>query len=158
MQDRGKPSHNLLERRVARLRSVQALFQMEASGADVDQVSLDFENGELSDSVEDVEIGRGDMAFFLLLVNGAVENQRQIDQATEKALVDSWPLGRIDPTLRALFRSACAELISRKVPPRVTISEFVEIADAFFPDGRSSKLVNAVLDNIARQVRPDEFS
>ena len=143
---------------MARLRSVQALFQMEASGADVDQVSLDFENGELSDSVEDVEIGRGDMAFFLLLVNGAVENQRQIDQATEKALVDSWPLGRIDPTLRALFRSACAELISRKVPPRVTISEFVEIADAFFPDGRSSKLVNAVLDNIARQVRPDEFS
>ena len=131
---------------------------MEASGADVDQVSLDFENGELSDSVEDVEIGRGDLSFFHLLVNGAVENQRQIDQATEKALVDSWPLGRIDPTLRALFRSACAELISREVPPRVTINEFVEIADAFFPDGRSSKLVNAVLDNIARQVQPDEFS
>ena len=131
---------------------------MEASGADVDQVSLDFEKGELSDSVEDVEIGRGDLSFFHLLVNGAVENQRQIDQATEKALVDSWPLGRIDPTLRALFRSACAELISREVPPRVTINEFVEIADAFFPDGRSSKLVNAVLDKIARQVQPDEFS
>ncbi len=146
-----------LARRVARLRSVQALFQMEASGADIDQVTEEFENFSLSESEEGDMVGQGDMQFFHMLVSGAVTNQSKIDQATDKALIDAWPLGRIDPTLRALFRCACAELLSDTVPPRVTITEFVEVADAFFPEGRTTKFANGVLDSIARQIRPEKF-
>ena len=145
-----------MARRVARLRSVQALFQMEASGADVDQVTADFSEGRYSRAEEEDPIGDADMRFFRMLVEGAVDNQGAIDQATDQVLVDAWPLGRIDPTLRALFRSACAELMIGSVPPKVTISEFVEIAEAFFPDGRSSKLVNGVLDKLARRLKTDE--
>ncbi len=149
-------SRRRLARRVARLRSVQALFQMEASGADVEQVTSDFAGGKFSNDGNENEIGEADMQFFRMLVGGAVENQSKIDQATDHILVDGWPLGRIDPTLRALFRSACSELISESVPQKVTINEFVEIADAFFPDGRSSKLVNGVLDKLARKIAKKE--
>ena len=72
-------------------------------------------------------------------------------------MVAKWPIDRIDPTLRALFRAAGAELVGSDTPPKVIITEFVDIARAFFPEGREPKFVNAVLDHIAREARPEAF-
>ena len=68
-----------------------------------------------------------------------------------------WPIARIDPTLRALFRAAGAEFVEGDAPPRVVIVEYVDIAKAFFPDGKEPKFVNAVLDHMAREARPEAF-
>lgn len=76
---------------------------------------------------------------------------------TDRALVARWPIDRIDPVLRALFRAAGAELLDQATPPKVVINEFVDIARAFFPDGREPKFVNAVLDHMAREARPEAF-
>jgi N utilization substance protein B len=76
---------------------------------------------------------------------------------TDRALVAAWPIARIDPTLRALFRAAGAELVEGKAPPKVVITEFVDVAKAFFPEGREPKFVNAVLDHMAREARPEAF-
>jgi len=76
---------------------------------------------------------------------------------TDRALVAKWPIARIDPTLRALFRAAGAELIACVAPPKVVISEFVDVAKAFFPEGKEAKFVNAVLDHMAREARPEAF-
>ena len=76
---------------------------------------------------------------------------------TDRALVAKWPIDRIDPVLRALFRAAGSELIEAATPPKVVIVEFVEVAKAFFPDGREPKFVNAVLDHMAREARPEAF-
>jgi N utilization substance protein B len=83
--------------------------------------------------------------------------QAKIDQMTDRALVAAWPIARIDPTLRALFRAAGAELVEGKAPPKVVITEFVDVAKAFFPEGREPKFVNAVLDHMAREARPEAF-
>ena len=64
---------------------------------------------------------------------------------------------RIDPVLRALFRAGGAELAGARTPPKVVITEYVRIAEAFFPDGREPKFVNGVLDHMARDLRPDAF-
>ena len=45
----------------------------------------------------------------------------------------------------------------KAMPPRVVIVEYVEIAFAFFPDGKEPKFVNAVLDHMAREARPEAF-
>jgi len=71
--------------------------------------------------------------------------------------VAKWPLGRIDPTLRALFRVAGAEMLEGEAPPRVVINEFVDITKSFYPVGKESKFVNAVLDHMAREARPEAF-
>ncbi|HBR40586.1 MAG TPA: transcription antitermination factor NusB, partial [Sulfitobacter pontiacus] len=72
-------------------------------------------------------------------------------------LVAKWPIGRIDPTLRALFRAAGAELVQSDTPPKVVIMEYVDVAKAFYPTGKESKFVNAVLDHMAREARPEAF-
>lgn len=86
-----------------------------------------------------------------------MKDQAEIDQQTDRALVAKWPLGRIDPTLRALFRAAGCELRDTSVPPKVAIKEYVDVASAFFPDGKEASFVNAVLDHMAREDRANEF-
>jgi N utilization substance protein B len=100
----------------------------------------------------------GDVDHFRALLDGAVNNQAKIDQMTDRALVAKWPIARIDPTLRALFRAAGAEFVAADTPPKVVINEYVDVAKAFFPDGREPKFVNGVLDHMAREANPGAFA
>lgn len=142
----------------ARLYAVQALFQMEAAEATVDQVLLEFFDHRFGESLEEGEMVEGDPKLFRALVEGALTHQARIDQLTDRALVAKWPIGRIDPTLRALFRAAGAEMVAAKTPPKVVISEFVDVARAFFPEGDEAKFANAVMDHMARELAPEAFS
>ncbi|MCB2111454.1 MAG: transcription antitermination factor NusB [Rhodobacteraceae bacterium] len=144
-------------RSAARLYAVQALFQMEAAGQGADQVAREFETHRFGAIYDDDEMAEGDTGLFRQILAEAVNWQAKIDQATDRALIAAWPIDRIDPVLRALFRAAGAELVATQTPPRVVITEFVEIAHAFFPDGREPKFVNAVLDHMARETRPEAF-
>jgi N utilization substance protein B len=141
----------------ARLYAVQALFQMEAASQTVDQVIREFEDHRFGEVFDDVEMQEGDVDTFRSLMEKAVDEQAAIDQMTDRALVAKWPINRIDPTLRALFRAAGAELLQQSTPPKVVIVEFVAVAQAFFPEGKEAKFVNAVLDHMAREARPDDF-
>ena len=141
----------------ARLYAVQALFQMEASGQTVDKVRQEFESFRFGAVYEGDEMAEGDPDLFRRIVEEAVNWQAKIDQMTDRALVAKWPIGRIDPVLRALFRAAGAEFMDETTPPKVIISEFVDVARAFFPDGKEAKFVNAVLDHMAREARPEAF-
>ena len=142
----------------ARLYAVQALFQMEASGQTVDAIRAEFETHRFGAIYEGCELADGDVALFRAILDDAVNWQGPIDQATGRALVEKWPIARIDPTLRALFRAAGAELRNPATPPKVVINEFVDIAKAFFPEGKEAKFVNAVLDHMAREARPEAFA
>jgi N utilization substance protein B len=142
----------------ARLYAVQALFQMEAAGQTSDRVIREFLDHRFGADLEDgTAMIDGDIDLFRRVVEEAVNSQARIDQMTDRALVAKWPIARIDPTLRGLFRAAGAELLDPDMPPRVVITEFVEIARAFFPEGREPKFVNAVLDHMAREARPEAF-
>ena len=141
----------------ARLYAVQALFQMEAADQSADAVRQEFETHRFGARYDGDELVEGDVDLFRSLLDGAVERQARLDQMTDRALVEKWPIARIDPTLRALFRAAGAELTAGHTPPRVIITEFVDVARAFFPEGREPKFVNAVLDHMAREARPEAF-
>ncbi|MEO1797520.1 MAG: transcription antitermination factor NusB [Pseudomonadota bacterium] len=142
----------------ARLYAVQALFQMEASGQSADAIEREFEDHRFGAVYEEGEMQEGDVDLFRALVDRAVNEQAKIDQMTDRALVAKWPIARIDPTLRALFRAAGAEMVEGDTPPRIVIVEFMEVATAFFPEGKEAKFVNAVLDHMARQARPEAFA
>lgn len=141
----------------ARLYAVQALFQMESSGQTVDEVMVEFKDHRFGEVFDDVEMQEGDVDTFHALMEYAVDNQAAIDQMTDRALVAKWPIARIDPTLRALFRAAGAELNQKDTPPKVVIVEFVTVAEAFAPDSKEAKFVNAVLDHMAREAQPEAF-
>ena len=159
MSDDRKPT--LAEKRqmksAARLYAVQALFQMEAAGQTVDKVAREFETHRFGAVYEGDEMAEGDLGLFRKTVEDAVNWQAKIDQMTDRALGAKWPIDRIDPVLRALFRAAGAEILGEATPPKVVINEFVDVARAFFPDGKEPKFVNAVLDHMAREARPEAF-
>jgi N utilization substance protein B len=150
-----KPTRQM--KSAARLYALQALFQMEASGQGADTILSEFETHRFGAVYDDIEMAEGDVELFRKTVEDAVNWQASIDQMTDRALVAKWPISRIDPTLRALFRAAGAELLQGEAPPKVVINEYVELAKAFFPEGRESRFVNAVLDHMAREAKPEAF-
>ncbi len=144
-------------RSAARLYAVQALFQMEASDVSYETVSQEFLDHRLGAEIEGDLYAEADVDLFRSLLSGAVNYQSRIDKLTDRALVEKWPINRIDPTLRAVFRAAGAEMTTLDTPPKVAITEYVDIAKAFFPDGKEPKFVNAVLDHMAREIKPEAF-
>lgn len=141
----------------ARLYAVQALFQMESSAQTVEQVCREFETHRFGATYEEGEFAEGNVDHFRAVVENAVNWQAAIDQLTDRGLVAKWPIDRIDPVLRALFRAAGAELTQMDTPPKVAITEYVDVAKAFFPEGKEPKFVNAVLDHMAREAKPSAF-
>lgn len=145
-------------RSASRLYAVQALFQMEQSDAGLDKVRREFLEYRFgAEQLDGEEMIDGDVDFFARLLEQAVNWQVKIDQMTDRALVAKWPIARIDPTLRALFRVAGAELLEFDTPPKVAIVEYMDVASAFFPEGKEARFVNAVLDHMAREARPEAF-
>ncbi len=147
-----------LARSAARLAAVQALYQMEVAGADRQTVQEEFETHRLGAEIEGAHYREADVTFFREILAGVVADQAAIDQLTDRALVAKWPLGRIDTTLRALFRAAGYEITARPdIPARVSIGEYVDVAKAFFAEGKEAKFVNAVLDHMARETRAEQM-
>ena len=145
-------------RSTTRLYAIQALFQMEQLGLSTDEVVEEFVVHRFGEEYEEGQLSDGDEALFKSIVESAVNYQAYIDQLTDRALVKKWPIARIDPTLRSLFRAAAAEITQIKTPPKIVITEYVALAHAFFTDGKEPNFVNAVLDHMAREACPTEFS
>ena len=145
-------------RSTTRLYAIQALFQMEQLGLSTDEVVEEFVVHRFGEEYEEGQLPDGDEALFKSIVESAVNYQAYIDQLTDRALVKKWPIARIDPTLRSLFRAAAAEITQIKTPPKIVITEYVALAHAFFTDGKEPNFVNAVLDHMAREACPTEFS
>ncbi len=145
-------------RRAARLLAVQALYQMDIRGGTPDATILEFiehRTGEIDDDETTVAAPNADRAFFADIVRGVAQNRPEIDAALDGSL-DGGSTARLEPLLRAILAAGVYELRSRSdVPARVAISGYVHLTDAFF-DAKEPGLVNAVLDRLARVLRPDE--
>jgi len=145
-------------RGAARLAAVQALYQMDVGGAGLNDIFAEFESHWLGHEVEGDQYLPAEAAFFQDIVSGVVRDQKELDPLIDEALSRGWPLARIEAILRAVMRAGAYELQHRKdVPARVVVSEYVDVANAFV-EGDETGMVNAVLDQIARQFRPDEFA
>jgi transcription antitermination protein NusB len=151
------PDKKANRRGAARLAAVQALYQMDIGGAGINDIFAEFESHWLGNEVEGDTYLPAEAAFFRDVVSGVVRDQAKLDPVIDEALSKGWPLKRIDAILRAVLRAGAYELEHRKdVPGRVVVSEYVDVAHAFVePD--ETGMVNAVLDQIGRQFRADEF-
>lgn len=139
--------------RAARLASVQALYQMELTGASATYVMQEFRDRRLGLDENGDPADDADLDLFRTLVNEAVERQEVIDQTIARHLAKGWRLDRIDSIARAILRAASGELLARpETPTAVVIDEFVELAHAFF-EGPEPGFVHATLDKVAGALR-----
>ncbi|HVI28564.1 transcription antitermination factor NusB [Hansschlegelia sp.] len=145
------------KRSAARLAAVQALYQMDLAGTPLPDTLAQFESHWLGQEVDGEEYKPAEAAFFRDLVTGVLKEQRALDPLIDKTLQAGWPLKRVEAIMRAILRAGSFELGKRKdVPVKVVITEYVDIAHAFF-DRDEAGMVNAVLDAIARAVRAGDF-
>lgn len=141
------------KRGAARLAAVQALYQMDVAGAGLLEITAEYEAFRLGKEVDGATYLEADAQWFRAILAGVVENQKTVDPIIRQALTEDWPLSRLDSTLRAILRAGVFELMKRAdVPVAVIVSEYVDIAKAFYSEDEP-KLVNAVLDRVARRVR-----
>ena len=157
-EDRAERGKRLaLTRSNARLAAVQALYQWEATGIAPAQVIKEFTDHRLGEVVDDVALPPADLKLFTLIVAGAAANVAELDDMIAAVLTEDWTTERLEATLRAILRCGAFELAHREdVPPRVVIAEYVGVCDAFF-GAKETGLANGILDQLARQLRPDEM-
>ena len=158
MAKRRETKPRAASRSAARLAAVQALYQMDMTGIDLTDVIAEFEVHRLGQDVEGCQYGEVEAAFFRDLVEGVVREQLMVDPLIDKQLAEGWRLTRVDSILRAILRAGAYEILMRSdVPARVVISEYVDIAHAFFAE-EEPKVVNGILDRIGHKSRPQEFA
>jgi transcription antitermination protein NusB len=149
-------------RTASRVAAVQALFQSEQAQANPETVIDEFVRHRLGETptehgYDEGRVPDAEVPLFARIVRAAVRQQDTIDAMIIEALPADWPLARIDPVLRALLRAGGAELaMEGGAPAKVVINEYLDVASGFFT-GAEPGLANAVLDRLARQLRPGEF-
>ncbi len=149
-------------RTASRVAAVQALFQSEQAGDNPETVIDQFVRHRLGDipggdGFEGGRIPDAEVPLFARIVRGVVRQQDTIDAMLVEALPADWPLARVDPVLRAVLRAGGAELAMADGPPaRVVINEYLDVARGFFT-GPEPGIANAVLDRLARLLRPGDF-
>jgi N utilization substance protein B len=145
-------------RSAARLGAVQALSQMDIAGTDVGEVLAQFSSRSVGEDFAEGQCGEADYRFLKQIVDGVVREQLTLDPALEALLDKDWPLTRLDATVRAILRAAAFEIMFlAHVPALVTITEYVDVAHAFFGP-EEPRFVNGVLDRLGRQKRSAEFA
>ncbi len=150
------------QRSAARLAAVQALYQMDVAQTGVTDILAEYEATRLGQEVGDEDAdgahyAPADASFFRDIVTGVVREQTALDTRVDAALAKGWPLQRLDTTLRAILRAGTYELQFREdVPPKAAINEYVEVGHAFY-EGDIMRMINGVLDRIARDLKPDQM-
>ena len=140
-------------RSAARLAAVQALYQREMEGTAMAQLLDEFHRHRLGAEIEGDQYAEAETAFFDAVVQGVDARLDEIDALIEGRLAEGWKLDRLDKTMLQILRAGAWELLARAdVPTAAAISEYVDVAHAFF-EPREAKFVNGVLDGVAKVVR-----
>ncbi|MED5205954.1 MAG: transcription antitermination factor NusB, partial [Pseudomonadota bacterium] len=138
-------------RSAARLGAVQALYQQQMEGTALAKLLNEFHQYRLGRVIEDEEYAEADVDFFDDIVAGVDARRAEIDDKLTGRLADGWTLARLDKTMLQILRAGAYELLARPdVPKASAISEYVDVAKAFFDD-REAKFVNGILDAIAKE-------
>ena len=140
-------------RSAARLAAVQALYQWQMEATPLARLLDEFHQHRLGREIEDAQYADAEVAFVDDVVSGVIARQDEIDALLTERLAQGWSLERLDKTMLQILRAGTYELLARAdIPTGTAISEYVDVADAFF-DAREAKFVNGLLDAVAKAVR-----
>ena len=155
-------SEKIKMRTSARLAAVQATYMIAYGQLPVDEVIKDFVKGEVGryvikesfpDKEEMIPVEQMDNEYFTSLVRGVHTNKEQLEKSLSSYLNEGWSFDRMDGTLQALLLCAVYEIANTlDIDVKVIIKEYVDLAYAFFTK-YEPKMVNALLDSIAKSVR-----
>ncbi|UCZ54609.1 transcription antitermination factor NusB [Bacillus shivajii] len=130
-----------MNRRVARIKAVQSLYQIEMTSVDPQEaIQAVLEEGEEASP------------FLEGVVYGTVEHQSEIDPLLEESLAN-WTLSRISRVERAIMRLAVYEMKWQEdIPHNVSINEAIDLAKGFSGEEEPGRFVNGVLSKVEKSL------
>lgn len=145
-----KPSRNA-RLKAARLCAVQSLYQMGLTGRDAQQILRDYRDHVQGDELEGDVYVAAESALLSRIVLGVVERKDDIAQMVQG--VSAKPLQKSDPLLYSVLCCGIYELLCEgETDTALIIKEYLDITGAFY-EGEETKLVNAILDKQAKNLR-----
>ncbi|MFC5713316.1 transcription antitermination factor NusB [Thalassorhabdus alkalitolerans] len=125
-----------MNRRLARLRAVQALYQVDLTDAGwKEAIENTLDEGEEAD------------AFLTETVKGTLDHKDEIDSHLKNHL-QNWTLERVGNVDRAIMRESVYEMLFvEEIPLHVSVNEAIELAKSFGGQ-EAGKFVNGVLSKV----------
>ena len=130
-------------RRKARALALQALYEIDSTGHNAEEV--------ISHLLAEERLSVENANFVRELVGGVLQNKEKIDENISN-FAPAWPIGQLSVVDRNILRLAIFEiLIDNRATVKVAINEAVELAKTFGSDN-SSKFINGVLGSVSTLV------
>lgn len=149
----GKKSGSKIARRnAARLFAAQAVYQMIANEESAKSVARDFLTNRVVERQREENLVSPDEPLFSMIVRGVGERKSDLEGIVSGARTNE-KTRKDDLLLQSILLCGAFELLANnEADAFVIISSYVYVAHAFF-DQNEPKLVNAMLDRIAKNVR-----
>lgn len=143
-----------MSRRKSRIIAFQGLYSWDVGGlGEADVLELSWVDSKFGgdDEGEKPSLSDTDAAFARMLIAGAIENIKKIDDMITAHLTN-WEFSRVNRVTIAILRMSVYSLLFMKdIDSSIVIDEAVDIAKNYGPDD-SYKFVNAILDNIKKSL------
>lgn len=149
-------------RRLARLTSVQALYQADVMQQSAVLVLKEFEAhrlfkvGEqfwLHDPESGERLGTIDVMLMRDVVALTIQHRPMLESVLTANLPKEWPIARLEKPLLMVLLAGAAEIYQRAdTPAPLIISDYIDIAHAFYA-GKEPGMVNALLDKLTKILR-----
>jgi N utilization substance protein B len=136
------------KRRHARDKAMQALYQWQISGEDLDWIRDHYQ--------QEQGVATGDEEYFLELLYQIPARVDELDKIYRKYVTNF--VDHIDPIETSILRIATYEFeVHLEIPYKVVINEAVNLAHDYGADD-SHKFVNGVLDPLSAELRKLEVA
>jgi len=129
--------------------AVQILYEMELNDKSYELILEAFSDDYFLELEKINNNGKPNKKYIEKLIKGVSNNQKEIDELISRNLTNR-KLSNLDSLMRSILRISVYELIYEfKIPKKVVLNEYIEIAKLFF-NGEEPSLINAVLDVILK--------
>lgn len=136
------------KRRHARDKAMQALYQWQLSGEDLDWIRDHYQ--------QEQGVATGDEEYFLELLYAIPARVNELDAQFRRYVTGM--VDHIDPIETSILRIATYELEHHlEIPYKVVINEAVKLAHSYGADD-SHKFINGVLDPLSSELRKLEVA
>ena len=135
-----------IHKRLARTLCLKILFAQSFSDNTFDDLINNFFKKKDTD-LNDNKFSDAQIKFASKLFHTAIKNQKEVDQIKEKKLVN-WEISRLATVDKIILRMSLSEMLFLdEIPPKVSITEAVEIAKEFSSED-SSSFINGIMDAV----------
>ena len=135
----------------ARLCAVQTLYQMAMTGVDANEALRHYRDHQAEQEIEGDVYVAADTGLLSRIVLGVEERRGDIADMIKAAFEGKTAAN--EPLLHAILAAGLYELLAEsETDTPLIIHEYLDITHAFY-DGEENRLVNGILDRLAKQLR-----